>query len=311
MENYLNNFQDMAVNSRSLNFLSFGEILWDFIEGSPYLGGAPFNVAAHLAQCGAQSYMLTRIGSDALGERALAEAKKLGVRTSLFQQDPRYPTGTVEVFLEGGQPDYTIHKNVAWDYIKAEKKQLKTFNFNGFYYGTLAQRNSISRKTLGWILDHMNFDTLFYDVNLRKDVLVPELIGPSLSFCDVFKLNHDEVEPISELLFGKKYSIADFSVAIQERFRVETVIITASEKGCYVSVGNKLNLIKGKKINLVDAVGAGDAFSAAFLWEYSQSKDAVQAAEIANQLGAFVASSRGAIPSYSPEIQKILTHQNY
>ncbi len=290
----------------SFNFLSFGEILWDIIEGQSYLGGAPFNVAAHMARCGAQSYMLTRIGQDALGQKAFAQASQLGVNTSLMQQDAQHPTGTVDVYLEEGQPDYIIHEGVAWDYIEADQAQLEATDFRGFYFGTLAQRNEPSRKTLQWILDHLPFDTICYDVNLRKGIHSRELISDSLSYCHVLKLNEDEVTIIAELLFQKSLSIEAFARLVREQYKVDTMIITASEKGCYVFTHDQLRHVEGKKVKVVDAVGAGDAFSAAFLWKYMHDKDAIKAAATANALGAFVAASRGAIPDYSAAVQRIL-----
>ncbi len=290
----------------SFNFLSFGEILWDIIEGQPYLGGAPFNVAAHMARCGARSYILTRIGQDALGQKAFAQASQLGVDTSLIQQDAQHPTGTVDVYLEEGQPDYTIHEGVAWDYIQADQTLLKATHFSAFYFGTLAQRNEPSRKALQWILDHLHFDTIFYDVNLRKGIHSRELISASLSCCHVFKLNEDEVNIIAELLFQKSLSIEAFARLIREQYKVDTMIITASEKGCYVFTHDQLHHMEGKKVKVVDAVGAGDAFSAAFLWKYMHDKDAIKAAATANALGAFVAGSRGAIPDYSDAVKSML-----
>ena len=290
----------------SFRFLSFGEILWDIIEGEHHLGGAPFNVAAHLARCGAQSYMLTRIGKDTLGNQAYAWAGELGVHTSLIQQDTQHPTGTVDVYLEEGQPDYTIHNDVAWDYIEADQKQLKATDFRAFYFGTLAQRHATSRETLHWILNNLSFDTIFYDVNLRKGIYSHELISTSLPYCHVFKLNHDEVGIISKMLFRQSLALEDFIRRIRERYHVHTIIVTASEKGCYVFADDQLQQVEGTKVKVVDAVGAGDAFSAAFIWKYLHNKDAVKAAATANQLGAYVAGARGAIPDYSEAIQKIL-----
>jgi fructokinase len=287
--------------------LFFGEILWDIIEGNAYLGGAPFNVAAHMVKCGGQSSIISRLGKDELGKKTLAEIKKLSVDTSLVQWDEHHPTGTVDVFLEEGQPDYTIHENVAYDFIEAEPlpSALLPTIMDCFYFGTLAQRNDISRHTLQWILNNKPFSLVFYDVNLRKGTHSKVIIENSLKFCNIFKLNQDEVAIIGDLLYGKNYTLQDFVKIIQSDFEIDIVIITASEKGCYIGA-DEFRLMPGQKAQLVDAVGAGDAFSAAFLFKYFQEKDPFKAAETANKLGAYVASSRGPIPDYSPEIIKIL-----
>lgn len=291
-----------------MKVLSFGEILWDIIECTPYLGGAPFNVAAHLAQCGVASYMISRLGKDELGKKAYGQARQLGVDTSLLQWDDRHPTSTVDVYLKAGQPDYTIHEPVAWDFIEQAplQRNVSTQTFDSFYFGTLAQRNETSRQTLQWILQNKKFDTVFYDVNLRKGLLERALISPSLQYCDIFKLNEDEVAVLADLLYGKVLGMEDFAGKIQQDYQVKILIITASEKGCYVYDGQGLHHIPGQQIIVVDAVGAGDAFSAAFLFKYLQDKDPLKAARIANHLGGFVASSRGPIPAYTPEIKEML-----
>ena len=288
--------------------LFFGEILWDIIEGKAYLGGAPFNVAAHMAKCGAQSYIISRLGKDELGKKAVEEIKKLSVDTSLVQWDEDHPTGTVDVFLEQGQPDYIIHENVAYDFIEVDllNSAWQLEGMDCFYFGTLAQRNDTSGNSLQWILTNKPFSLVFYDVNLRKGIHSKLIIENSLSFCNIFKLNQDEVGVIADLLYGKSYSLPDFAKTIQHDFEVDILVITASEKGCYVAATDDFRLVPGKKVQLVDAVGAGDAFSAAFLFKYFQEKDPFKAAEVANKLGAFVASSRGPIPDYSPEIIQIL-----
>ena len=289
----------------SKRFLSFGEILWDIIDGKPYIGGAPFNVAAHLANCGADSYMLSRLGNDELGKQALIEIQKLGVKPSLIQWDGMHPTGTVDVFIDHGQPDYTIHENVAYDYISIDALPPKTelLNFDCLYFGTLAQRNAVSRATLHWILRELKFETVFYDVNLRKGIVSKELIVTSLRSSSIFKLNNEEVATISNLIFDKGLSVEEFARRIAEEFNIDVIIITAAEKGCYVYHDRLLTFVPGQKVQLMDGVGAGDAFSAAFLFYFIQFRNVIKSAEIANKLGAFVASSRGAIPPYSDEIK--------
>ena len=291
-------------------FLSFGEVLWDIIDGKPYIGGAPFNVAAHLANCGAQSCMLSRLGKDNLGRQAFLEIEKLNVNTSFIQWDDAHPTGTVEVFIDKGQPDYMINENVAYDYISVDALPTGAdlWNFDCLYFGSLAQRNLVSRETLRWVLDHHKFETVFYDVNLRKGIILKELIIESLRSCTIFKLNNEEVGVISNLLFDKSLSPADFATKINSEFNIQVIIITAGERGCYLYHNRLLTFIPGEKVELIDGVGAGDAFSAAFLFYFVRFKNALRSAEIANKLGAFVASCRGPIPSYSEEIRTQLNN---
>jgi len=118
-------------NNRKIKLLSFGEVLWDIINGQAYIGGAPFNLAAHASRCGLESYLLTCVGTDDLGNRALIEMDRLNVSGKYVQKDSKHPTGTVTVSLSAdGQPSYTIHKNVAWDFIEVNKSILSALDWD-------------------------------------------------------------------------------------------------------------------------------------------------------------------------------------
>lgn len=292
-----------------MKVLSFGEILWDIIEGKNYLGGAPFNFSAHMAQCGAKAYIISRLGKDELGKEAAEIASTYEVNTSLIQWDEKHPTGTVEVVLNEGQPDYTIHASVAYDFIDYAEvsSKLQGQEFDVFYFGSLAQRNHTSKNTLKSLLGKNTFDYVFYDVNLRKDSFNKEIIHDSLKLCNILKLNHSEVPVIAQLLYKADLSMEDFCTKMSIDYELELIIITAAEKGCYIFEADKLQLIPGKAVAVADAVGAGDSFSAAFMYNYFHKGDALTAAKVANQVGGFVASHHGAIPSYSEEIKSLLT----
>lgn len=288
--------------------LSFGEILFDIIEGEAYLGGAPLNFAAHLARCGVDSYILSRLGEDELGELALSKTKALGVQSKLIQYDPRHPTGTVEVVLDKGQPDYTIQENVAWDFIESAEaeKLMEELEFDVFYFGTLAQRHPTSREALKSLLHHTHIKEVFYDVNLRKGFYSKEILENSVGHCTILKLNDEEVEVLSDLLLKRDFKPEDFTLAVANEYGVGTIVITAGAVGCYVYDAGEFMFVKGYPAQVKDTVGAGDAFSAAFVYHYLQTKNARVSAEVANHLGAFVASCRGPIPEYSEEIRQML-----
>lgn len=291
-----------------MKVLSFGEILFDIIEGQPYLGGAPLNFAAHLARCGAKSYIISRVGADELGKLAHLKIEELGVETGLIQKDGQHATGTVDVVLENGQPDYTIQEQVAWDYIEAGEagKLMEEAEFDVFYFGTLAQRNKKSRESLHDLLKHSHIGQIFYDVNLRKGYYDREILQNSLRLCTILKLNDEEVRKLSALLFEKEMDNEVFAEAVVKEYGVETIVVTSGEEGCYVFVEGNMIFVKGYPAQVQDTVGAGDAFSAAFIYHFFHTQNAQQAADVANRLGAFVASSRGPIPPYTDEIRKML-----
>ena len=291
-----------------MRVLAFGEILWDIINDVEHLGGAPFNFAAHAAQCGDDSYIVSRLGNDALGKRAFEQSKTYNVGGSFIQWDDKHPTGVVDVTLTNGQPDYFIREKVAYDYIEHEVSlsRLKDEQFDVFYFGSLSQRNSVSAGTLLSILSNTSFKHVFYDVNLRKNGYTLEIIRRSLNACTIFKLNTDEVNVISKLLVGSVLDVSDFCVFLRSNFpNIRLIVVTASEKGCHV-FEDRLLTVPGTLVEVCDAVGAGDAFSAAFMHIYALSGDPLEAARAANQVGAFVATKTGAIPVYSPAISSLL-----
>jgi fructokinase len=295
-----------------MRVLAYGEILWDIIEGVEHLGGAPFNFAAHSAQCGDEAFIISRLGGDSLGMRAFNMCKSFGVDPEFIQWDDEYPTGTVVVALNEGQPDYKIQENVAYDYIRVDHLMaaLRERPFDVFYFGTLTQRRTTSASSLTTILRQCNFKHIFYDVNLRKDGYTESIVRESLKLCTVFKLNADEVPAVSMMLVDHALTIEEFCRCMAKLFlNVKTIIITASEKGCYVFDEGSLSYIPGIPVTVVDAVGAGDAFSAAFMHCFYNTGNAIAAATTANQIGAYVATKSGAIPEYSPDIQKILKNE--
>lgn len=290
-----------------MRVLSFGEILFDIIEGEHYLGGAPLNFAGHLAQLGVEAYILSAVGTDRLGDRALEEVRQLGVNTRLVQRKSAYPTGTVPVVITNGQPDYTILEDVAYDYIEPPVEQLaQEGSFDVLYYGTLAQRNKQSRETLRNLLAQNSFKQVFYDINLRKGCIDKQIIRESMQRCTILKLNDDEVKVLSTMFFGEELGPEAFSRRAAQEWKIDVIVITAGAAGSYVLEDGDFEFAKGYPAKVVDTVGAGDSFSAAFLYHYFRTKDPRYAADIANRLGAFVASSRGPLPSYTPEIRKVL-----
>jgi fructokinase len=180
--------------------------------------------------------------------------------------------------------------------------------FDVFYFGSLAQRSPVSAATLNKLLTNHYFREVFYDVNLRKKGYSDAVIKKSLVYCSILKLNIDEVPVLAQILFGKPAEgQEDFCRKLHALYHnINTVVITAADKGCMIYFKGRLTHVAGVPVKVADAVGAGDAFSAAFMHSYMQHGDAIRAAQVANQMGAFVASQHGPIPEYSDEIKKAL-----
>lgn len=289
----------------NIRVLAFGEILWDIIDGVGHLGGAPFNFAAHFAQYGARSSIISAVGKDKYGKDALRIAKDYGVDTSFVQVNEEHATGTVDVTLKDGIPSYIIKTGVAYDFIRYDwlQKNFSADKFDIFYFGSLAQRNAVSAATLKQLLIHHHFPYVFYDVNLRMNGYSRSIVLESLQRCNVLKLNVEEVGVLAELLFGDGYfTVQDFCDRVARVYSISITIVTAAENGCFVYDEGVLSRIPGKSIVMSDAVGAGDAFSASFMFEFLKHGDVLKSATRANEVGAFVASQKGAIPRYPSDM---------
>ncbi|HNX34166.1 MAG TPA: carbohydrate kinase [Kiritimatiellia bacterium] len=284
-----------------LDLVAFGEILWDVIDGETHIGGAPFNLAAHAVRCGLRAAVVSCVGDDNLGRAALAEMSRLGVDRRWTAVDLLHPTGTVSVKLDGGQPTYTIHEGVAWDFIQTSEEALQTLakeRPRAFCFGTLAQRSDVSRNTLFRLLDQFAFTEVFYDVNLRQKFWSGAAVAAGLERATLVKVNDDEARVLGGLLFSGACTPEAFARAVVDRYPVRAVIVTLGADGCLVCERDKetAERCSGIRVKVVDAVGAGDAFSAAFLSAWLKGAGAAEAALAGNRRGAWVASRRGAVP---------------
>jgi fructokinase len=299
------------MNTERKGVLAFGELLWDVFPDGAHIGGAPFNLAAHAVRCGLTAQLLSRVGADDLGRRALAETRRLVVGTDAVSVDLVHPTGTVTITLDAaGQPTYTIHAPAAWDFIAADADTLALLRrqrVDAICCGTLAQRSAASRASLQHLLTAFPTTPVFFDVNLRQKFFSRELVEEGLARTTILKLNDAEVTVLAPLIFGAALGEEAFAREVQRRFPVQLVLVTRGARGCLlVERGGAATDIPGRAVTVADAVGAGDAFSAAFLAFWLRGRSPVEAAIVANELGAFVASRRGAVPEYTDAIRQQL-----
>ena len=266
--------------------IAFGEILWDIIDGVPHIGGAPFNFAAHAAKCGLKSSIVSSVGDDDLGRRAKEQVAALGVDGSFVSVHPSLPTGTVNVTLIDGIPSYEIVKPVAWDEIRADVMTLPPPR--AFYFGSLAQRSPVSSETLMRLVDAFSSSLVFFDVNLRQKFWSKELIEDCLVRTDILKVNDEEMQTLG---FAAERLFATCP-------RLKTVIETRGADGCAVwsRDGESFTSPALPDGPVVDTVGAGDSFSAAFLAAILNGKDLRTAAADGNRRAGQVAARAGAIP---------------
>ncbi len=288
--------------------LLFGEILWDIIDSKPYIGGAPFNLAAHLAKMGLESTLISSVGKDALGRKALKEVEKRGLNSSFIRIHPHLPTGIVEVNLdEKGHPAYMIKENVAWDNIILDQDLVDSITktkWEIFCFGTLAQRTKENQKILNQIIPKIKPNPIFYDVNLRQNYYEKDWIEKSLLQSTITKLNDQEALVLSKLLFDQKFKQKDFVETLAQEYDLSIVCITHGKNGSSIYCDGKLEKVSGINGPVADTVGGGDSYSAGFLFSYLCGNSVYKAAELAEKVGNFVVSQSGAVPKYPKWLEK-------
>lgn len=284
--------------------VGLGELLWDVFADSRRPGGAPANVAFHAGQLGCHGIVSSRVGKDTLGDELLAFLAGQGLSADSVQRDPVHPTGTVTVDASrADHPTYVIHENVAWDHLALDDNLRSLMaRASAVCFGTLAQRSSQSRNTIQEALELVGRQCLVvYDVNLRQRWYDRSWIETSLARAHVVKLNADEVVILADLLETGSPEHSAFARALVDRYGVDTVCITRGGDGCLL-VGRDAEVDRaGVAVSVVDAVGAGDAFTAALIHGRLQGWSLEAQAAFANQIGALVASRAGAMPALRRE----------
>jgi fructokinase len=284
--------------------LALGEVLWDLLPSGKQLGGAPANFAYHAAQLGADARIVSAVGDDTLGREILARQRDLGLDASLIHVDPHYPTGTVTVSLAAGQPTYTIHEDVAWDFIPTTPTVLDlAARADCVCYGTLAQRSDVSRDTIRTMLARTRPDCLrIVDVNFRQHYYDRDLVDRSLRSATVLKINDDEFPRLTALL-----QLTGSPFAAYPDLRLIAVTRGARGSELLTRDGRTLDHPGHAAEPMVDAVGAGDAFTAALAIGLLAGLPLDRVHDNANRLAAFVCTRTGATPPIPPALLHDLT----
>ena len=290
--------------------VGLGEALFDLLPSGRVLGGAPLNVAWHthaLLRGGTgQGVVASRLGSDELGDEIVAELASRGMATDYLQRDADHPTGTVNVTLRDGQPTFEIVADVAWDYMEFTSRWSGLAGrATAVCFGTLAQRSAQSRATIEAFLDAAPGAVRLFDVNLRQQFFDRTLLEASCQQATIVKLNEEELPVLTKLLGLSARAPADQLKQLQSRFGLDAVVFTRAERGTTLVLHDEViapPAVSYPAAANADAVGAGDACAAGILVGWSLGLPPARTAELANHLGAFVASRPGATPVLPPEI---------
>jgi fructokinase len=280
----------------SSEILCVGEVLWDALPEGLFLGGAPFNVACHLRAAGTPVSMVSRVGHDRLGEEALRRAARYGVGIDLVQVDDTLPTGFVSVTVDdAGIPAYEIVAPAAWDAITASDTLLaRAAEARAIVFGSLAQRNATSRRTVERLLDLEALKV--FDVNLRPPFEDREVVRRSLQQADVVKLSDTEMRQVADW-FDLRGGPRDTAARLAESFGCSVVCITRGSNGAALWRDGTWSEHPGFTVEVKDTVGAGDAFLAVLLVGLLGGGDTGMLLQNANLIGAYVATQFGALPT--------------
>lgn len=276
--------------------IGLGEILWDMLPAGKQLGGAPANFAYHVCRLGGEGWAVSAIGKDANGQEIKDTLGSKKLNTLLSEVD--FPTGTVEVTLnEKGVPTYNIIEGVAWDNIPFTPEMEKLAeSCAAVCFGSLAQRNSISRKSILKFIQSAPVDALkIFDINLRQHYYTKEIIQDSLAMADILKINDEELDIVSELI-GFAGSSTEKCRALISGFNLSLVILTKGAEGSDIVTMSEVLSHGAGDVEVVDTVGAGDSFTAAFTLSYLNGESLAAAHKLASETAAYVCTKHGAMP---------------
>lgn len=284
--------------------VGMGEALWDVLPEGKKIGGAPANFAYHVSQFGLPSCVVSAIGDDALGKEIIENFTSKGL-DQLIAEVP-YPTGTVQVEIDQtGIPLYDIKENVAWDNIPyTEHLDALAKRTKAVCFGSLAQRNVVSRETINNFLDTMPKDDdslIVFDVNLRQGFYNKEILCKSMQNCNILKINDEELITVSRMFGYPGIDLQDKCWILLGKYNLKMLILTCGINGSYVFTPGNVSFQPTPKVEVADTVGAGDSFTAAFIASILKGKSVTEAHTIAVKTSAYVCTQKGAMPILPPE----------
>ncbi len=280
--------------------VGMGEALWDVLPEGKKIGGAPANFAYHVSQFGLPSCVVSAVGDDALGHEIVENFTEKHL-TQAIETVP-YPTGTVQVEIDqAGVPQYEIKENVAWDNIPFSPAiEELARHTRAVCFGSLAQRNVVSRETIGKFLDAMpqSPDSLVvFDVNLRQGFYNKEILCNSMERCNILKINDEELVTVSRMFGYPGIDLQDKCWILLGKYNLKMLILTCGINGSYVFTPGRISFQPTPTVEVADTVGAGDSFTAAFISSILKGKPVEEAHRIAVKTSAYVCTQPGAMPS--------------
>lgn len=288
--------------------VGIGEILWDMLPTGKQIGGAPANFIYYFQKLSEKpSTIVSSIGNDDFGQEIRTHLKQLRLNKDYLAVDTIHPTGRVLVEMDAERNhSFRIEENVAWDFIHETPALKKLAENTGVVcFGTLAQRSPISRNTIQSFLRNISSSAMrIFDINLRQSFYSKEIIETSLNLSNIFKINEQELAVVSGLLAIPGNEVAVLK-GLAERFNLSLIILTRGGKGSLLYLKDEKNFFShpGFRINVVDSVGAGDAFTASVAVGILKNYDFDYINDCANRVAAFVCSQAGAMAQLTDDLK--------
>lgn len=284
--------------------VSLGEALWDVLPEGKKLGGAPANFAFHAGQFGLNAIAVSALGEDKLADETIQQFddKKLPYCLPCVP----YPTGTVQVTLDDeGVPTYDIKENVAWDNIPFNEEVLHVAeNARAVCWGSLAQRNVVSRQTIYKFLDATPKDCMkIFDINLRQNFYTKDVICESMKRCNVLKINDEELIIIGRMFGYPGLDIENKCWLILGKYDLDMLVLTCGVNGSYVFTRGSMSFQPTPKVDVADTVGAGDSFTGTFCASILEGMPVAEAHRRAVRVSAYVCTQNGAMPELPEEVR--------
>ena len=291
--------------------VGIGELLWDVLPAGRRLGGAPVNFAFYAQEQGAEACIVSAVGQDASGDELLGGIAALGLGVRAVQRNA-HPTSTVEVTLDAaGIPAYRIREQVAWDYIeRTAEADAAVAGAAVVCWGSLAQRNAVSRRTILALVDAAPVGCLrLFDINLRLNYYDERIVRDSLERADILKLNEDEL-PVVARFSGLEGAAERVVAQLVERFSLRYVVFTEGGRGSRVTAADgRTSYLATPRVEVADTVGAGDAFTATFAASLMQGLPMEECHRRAVAVAAFVCTRHGAIAPLSEFMKTEITNR--
>lgn len=285
--------------------IGIGEILWDKLPDGKRLGGAPANFAWHIAQAGLDSYVVSAIGNDEEGDEILQALKHKDLH-NLLTRTP-YPTGSVDVELDPqGVPRYQTHEQVAWDYIPfTSQLEALAARTRAVCFGSLAQRNAVTRATIDRFLNAMPEGEdryKIFDMNLRQHYYTLGLLQNSLRKCNILKLNDEELLTVKSLFGYAQTDFGDICRQLLADYNLKILILTCGTNGSTIFTPETTSFYPTPRVEVRDTVGAGDSFTAAFTATLLKGLPLTEAHRRAVEISAYVCTCDGAMPVWPGKV---------